>query len=64
MTPYEANFKLWWAQHYATQSLFNHNVEVGEAVFKEIWDIAIQEAAAVAVDVNPFVAEKVRTLCN
>jgi hypothetical protein len=64
MTPQEASFRLWWAQHYATQALFNHNEEVGQAIFQEIWDIAIQEAAAVAVDVNPFVAERVRQLCN
>lgn len=64
MTTLEASFRLWWAQHYATQALFGHSDEVAFAVFKEVWDIAIQEAAAVAVDVNPFVAEKVRTLCT
>jgi hypothetical protein len=64
MTPYEASFKLWWAQsHYASRSIFDGSEELAQIIFSEVWKIAIEEAAATAEDVNPFVAMKVRQLC-
>lgn len=64
MTPYEASFKLWWEQsHYASRAIFDDSEELAHIIFSEVWTLAIQEAASVAEDVNPFVAQKVRTLC-
>ena len=65
MTPYEASFRLWWRQsHYASRAIFDESEELAHIIFSEVWKIAIEEAAAVAEDVNPFVADKVRQLCN
>jgi hypothetical protein len=64
VSPFDASFKLWWGQNYATKSLFGHSEELGQIIFSEIWTLAVQESAAVTEDISPAAAQKVRTLCT
>jgi hypothetical protein len=55
------SFAIRWQNH-AVQNLFRYNREAAWEVFKQVWDIAIEEAASVAFETSETVALKIMRL--
>jgi hypothetical protein len=60
-TPAELSFAVLW-QNWALQNLFNFNRDVCFEVFKQVWDTAIEEAAATAQEVSHIASARIKEL--
>ena len=61
MTTFEQAFQFWWG-HHSIRALFHHSEGVGRIVYADIWNTAIDEAAAVALDTDVAVSKNILEL--